>query len=574
MKMQDIGDLMPLQIGKKTVHSSVYVHTRRIQQKGEFMVKKKNRLKIILISGILFILVSVCLCIDSSNASPYKHIALDVSAGMTVKQRKDDFKDICRFIEKNIPFIDEYEELYGISFKDIKKYYSEVVENTSSDFEYYAAVDSFLNNIPSGHMGIGFPKADDVPLLYTFRTNDYPDFGNACLYWEEQIRKENQKYYDVNVEYCMFTYVDGEYLSDKGDTIVNDVDYSSAKLLSVDDVPVDEFIKLCPLKYKLRYDHINDKPCRDYVILNDTCGIECTAEIQLADGTIVNENLYYGTKGVLAFEYKSYYKNENSETDVQKEKKCEQAIDYTAKEIQNSDIYAYNCSEKNFIYIMFNDFGSGGQACIDLLKAAEIPDNIIVDLRYNTGGYDSVSDSILEQMLDMTIKNEEKIYCAQYSSKGKLKYISNKFLYEENINKEVTGKSNKKHNIYVLVSGTTLSAADNFTAFIKNNSLGTVIGENNTGGEAHGSPDLKLMEQSGLYFYYTDIKWNNHNGTDNSVYGTAPDIYIPYDKQAREICYDISAKGEAVYTYENRLKWDNVLIETLKIIKEKEMTEE
>ena len=549
----------------------MYVHTRRTQLKGELMVKKKNRLKTILISGILLILVSVYLYIDSSNVSPYKHIALDVSTGMTVKQRKDDFKDVCRFIEKSLPFIDEYEELYGISFKDIKKYYSEIVENTSNDFEYYAAVSSFLNNIPSGHMGIGFPKAEDVPMLYTFRTNDYPDFGNACLYWEDQIRKENLEHSDTDVKYCMFNYVDGEYLSNNTDTTINDVNYSSAKLISVDNVSVDEFIKLCPLENKLCYDHINDKPCREYIILNNTCGIDCTAEIQLADGTIVKEKLYYGTKGVLAIEYRSHYKNGNAETAVPEKQRAEQTIDYTAKEIRSSDIYAYNCSEENYIYIMFNNFGSGGQACAELLKTAEIPDNVIIDLRYNTGGFDSVSDSIFEQLLDTTITSEEKIYRTQYSNESKLKFISGKLLYEEIINKTITGKSSKKHNIYVLVSGTTLSAADNFTAFVKNNSLGTIIGENNTCGEAYGSPDLKLMEKSGIFFYYTDIKWNNHNGTDNSVYGTAPDIYIPYDKQASELCYDISTNGEAVYTYENRIKWgDDVLLKTIELIKKKE----
>lgn len=62
----------------------------------------------------------------------------------------------------------------------------------------------------------------------------------------------------------------------------------------------------------------------------------------------------------------------------------------------------------------------------------------------------------------------------------------------------------------------------------------------------------------------------NNDGTDNSVYGTSPDIYSELSIENYIIQQELIDNGEDPYTYENRLKWDNVLIETLELIKEDE----
>ena len=50
-------------------------------------------------------------------------ISLNTEAGMSSKQRVSDFKDMTEFIEKSVPFIYDYEELYCIRFEDMKNYY-------------------------------------------------------------------------------------------------------------------------------------------------------------------------------------------------------------------------------------------------------------------------------------------------------------------------------------------------------------------------------------------------------------------------------------------------------------------
>ncbi len=532
-----------------------------------------GRLKKVLLFGTVIILLCFSALIISPFGETDKEITLNTDTGMTQAERKRDFNDLCKFIEKNVPFIDEYGELYGFGFKDIKKYYSDKVKDTSNDFEYYALIKGFINNIPSGHMTMGYPDPDFINGLYKFRTNDYPEFNAACEYWENQIRAEAEKYYESDIKFYTFLYANGEYFQSKYYAEINNVSYMDAKIISVNNTPIDEFIKIYPLEYKLQYDHINKKPYRSIFILNDTCGDKCTVELETKSGDILSKELYIGVTGTAAIEYVDYFRSESAadgSSDEFSEDVQSEEIDYNAREIIGKSMYSYKCEQDNFVYVMFNDFLYGGAEFSDLLDNADLPDNIIIDLRNNTGGYEDTAVGIIERLTDRTIEYKNTVYTSNIYSGYKRKFVSGKYLYVGSRDGTVTGKSRKKYNLYVLVSGETLSAADNFTAFIKNNGLGKIIGENNTKGEAYGSADLKVLEKSGLYFYYTDIKWNNNDGTDNSVYGTAPDIYIPFSEESMKLRDNIILDGEAVYTYENRLKWDNVLIETIEIIKQTE----
>ena len=73
---------------------------------------------------------------------------------------------------------------------------------------------------------------------------------------------------------------------------------------------------------------------------------------------------------------------------------------------------------------------------------------------------------------------------------------------------------------------------------------------------------IDIMPNSKLTFRVYDSQSFNANGTDNSIYGTSPDYYIPYTFES------ITKRNQLqnVYDYENRLKWDNVLLETIEMI--------
>lgn len=492
-------------------------------------------------------------------------IALNTESGMSSKQRVSDFKDMTGFIEKSVPFIYDYEELYGISFEDMKNYYGELAENAESDYEYYCIIQGFINNIPSGHMSMGYPNADYVPMLYQTRTSDYPQFGQACGYWESTLQNECRKYYDNDYSLHTFYYLNGEYVEREYSNSVNNIPYRGARLLSVNGVPVDEFIKLCPLSCKLNYDFQNGKPFREMIIFNNISGKKCTVEYETESGEIVSENAYYDTSGVV-FNYIEYFRSvdyppENSEDD------------FNIEEADIPKIYSFFDEKRNAVYIKFNDFSLGGSEALKLIRENDMPDNIIIDLRENGGGMDGICHALIEELSAKSFEYNTAVYVTPSESeymectaqKAKELPFETKFkkLCRDIRAESFEGKSEREYNIYVLVSHISVSAADKFTSIIKEHGLGAVIGVFNTGGEAYGSPDIKVLTESGLYFYYTPFKSLNRDGTDNSVYGTSPDIYVTLDSDMLKKQDELILRGEPYGTYENRLKWDSVLIRAL-----------
>lgn len=528
-----------------------------------------DRVKKILLFGTIAIITCLLLITMNFPGETGKRIALDTETGMTQAERKKDFNDLCKFIEKNVPFIYEYSELYGFGFEEIKDYYSGLVKNAENDYEYYALIEGFINNIPSGHMTMGYPNEDNVPEMYKFRTNDYPNFGKACRYWENTLQKKCREYYDKDYSLHVFYYMNGGYSENKCTNAVNNIPYSGARLLSVNGISVDEFIKLCPMDRKLMYDFQNEKPFRDLIIFNDAGGEECTIEYETKSGEVVSENAYYGTSGVF-LNYIEYFRSidqpsENTEDSSEAE---QEAV---------SSIYTFFDEANSVMYLKFNDFMFGGTEALNFIRETALPDNIIIDLRDNTGGAKGVCDSLIGALSEKDIEFDAKVYSPNKYEDFKAERASSlpfesrfKRLYSRTEENLIPGESKKKYNIYVLVSPVTLSAADRFTSIVKSSGLGTIIGAFNTGGEAFGSPDAAVLEGSGLYFYFTDYKYINPDGTDNSVYGTAPDVYAVINSGLRESRDEMILQGINCDTYENRLKWDSVLIKTIESIKEEE----
>lgn len=520
-------------------------------------------------SGLIVFFLFMLLLNIIFPSSNYE-ISLDTERGMSSKQRLSDFKDMTDFMEEHIPFIYDYEELYGISFEDMKSYYTGLVGNAESDYEYYCLIQGFINNIPSGHMTMGYPNEDYIPMLYQQRTSDYPQFGQACGYWESVLQNECRKYYDKDYSVHAFYYLNGEYFESEYTNSENNIPYSGAKLLSVNGVPADEFIKLCPLTSKLNYDFQNGKPFREILIFNNISGEECTVEYETESGKVVSENAFYGTSAVVS-NYIEYFRS----IDRPEENENEEVPEIDESDIPN--IYSFIDEERDVLYLKFNDFSQGGAEALKFFRENELPDNIIIDLRENGGGMDGVCHSLIEELSAKSFEYSTAVYVTpeeneylDYPAKkaGELSFETKfKKLCEDIREEKFEGKSEREYNIYVLVSKNSISASDKFAAIIKDNDIGTVIGAFGTGGEAYGSPDIRVQTSSGLYFYYTPFKSLNRDGTDNSVYGTSPDIYVTLDKDFLKNRDELFLRDEPYGTYENRLKWDSVLIRALEEIK-------
>ena len=130
---------------------------------------------------------------------------------------------------------------------------------------------------------------------------------------------------------------------------------------------------------------------------------------------------------------------------------------------------------------------------------------------------------------------------------------------------DVNGTSKTARKIYAITDRTVCSAADTAAYAIRKYGNGILIGSE-TGGEGVCDAAYTFqMPNSGIIFEV--------NGSQ-SLYSegncTAPDIYINQSAESfvkfRQ-CLDLDTN---ISDYPYRLYWDNVLIETLEIIKEKE----
>lgn len=520
-------------------------------------LKKIIKTGIIAILAVLLILAADR-CIFSNEAlNGGKVITLDTEKGMTVRERVKDFNELCNQLEKNAPYIYDFEQLYGLSFNETADFYRDLVKQTDSDFEYFALNAAFLYNIPSFHMGLRLPDIDTDRFSYT--ANEYKGFHEASEYWKNVILDSKADYSVEN--FISFIYIDGRYY------LIQDNSYSETELVSLNGVPVHEAVLLFPSLTKLLYDHQNGTPFREQLIFNDAVGTEYTAELKHSDGTVTTETLFVSVPAHIAFKSEGYYAASEDETVRLSPEQLKET------EIISKDFYAFRNDE--LAYICFNDFYDAAANTIEYINTNDMPDKIILDLRDNTGGI-SYNALLLAEMFSLNdIELNEMIYCSdeyytfsndtQIVKRNELPFETRfKQLYKAPADfEDIAGRAKKQYDLTLLVSYKTGSAADNFSVYIKNNGLGKLVGAFNTGGEAHGAPHMGVLRKSGMTFYFTPYMFVNADNTVNNVYGTVPDTYVKLEREDFVLRNNMESSGENPYTFENRLKWDKVLLKAM-----------
>ncbi len=120
----------------------------------------------------------------------------------------------------------------------------------------------------------------------------------------------------------------------------------------------------------------------------------------------------------------------------------------------------------------FDDAGEAGETAIAAMNFFAYADAIIFDLRNNGGGSPSMIQLISSYLFDEPVHLN-----SFYIRKGER---TKQFWTQAN----VTGRKMTNADVYVLTSGYTFSAAEEFTYNLKNMERATIIGET-TGGGAH-----------------------------------------------------------------------------------------
>ena len=131
--------------------------------------------------------------------------------------------------------------------------------------------------------------------------------------------------------------------------------------------------------------------------------------------------------------------------------------------------------------------------------------NLIIDLRGNSGGYLQSTTDILEMFLE---KND-LMFSLEYKAKT-VKY------------KAETGM-NKNFNIVVLINGGSASASEVLASALKDNEKATIIGSKSYG---KGKVQMTGELEDGSMYKYTSAKWYRPNGECIDGVGITPDIVV------------------------------------------------
>lgn len=529
-------------------------------------MNKVNK-KIVITGAILITLalafsISLFLCLKSDDNTTSVSVNINTEKGMTKRQRNKDFEELCTILENCMPSLYDYEELYGISYNEIKNTYSDKVKDCKNDYEYYYIIQGFLNCIPNCHTYLNDDFTDPLITLLC----KYNNQGDALNYWANTAQRANPEYPQDKTDRITFSYVNGSYIVSYNEF---DSNLNNAVITKINDKSIEEYIVKQSSIYKLHYDFINKKPYRTELYFNSVEGTECNLTLQLSSGETINKK-FYGEADWMHF-------IDATNTDSQTDDKTND----NENEICEENFYLYNDTDNNLAYLQIYDFkNSNGKILEDALKKINNTDHIIIDLRRNSGGYTQYASEFIYPIL---FSEDASFTTTRYSMKNSIndKYIStdsmtqmpddSSIVYDTVISDYIgTALENKK--VYILIGQTTASAADNFASVIKYNHLGTLIG-NNSGGENVGNPKTIFLKNSGLPISISTYKFNNTDGTNSNVYGTIPDIYCDISMEDHYTMYSYFESNENPYIYLNRIHWDKPVMIAIDLIKEKESKE-
>ena len=186
-----------------------------------------------------------------------------------------------------------------------------------------------------------------------------------------------------------------------------------------------------------------------------------------------------------------------------------QSVELSIKRAEiDSSVYVY--AQDNYVFLELMSFGvNTGTACMNYLNEYEDYDRIVIDLRDNTGGY----QSSVEEIAGLFIGDNE-IYMTQKDAFG------NELIDRTSCRK--TFANFKK--IVILTNSRTASAAEVLTICLKEQHDDvTIVGET-TYGKGVIQSNHTLMNGGNIKF--TSYNWYSPNGVSINGVGITPDIEV------------------------------------------------
>ncbi|MFT4144708.1 MAG: S41 family peptidase [Mobilitalea sp.] len=453
---------------------------------------------------------------------------------LSSNQKEKDFKVLTKYVADLYPFNDALVSTKQL--KDLNILADEYISRarlTTSNEEFLRLFIEYTELLrQAGHGGIVFPTYD----LYSSYTLDIPkDAYLKSNYWKDELAKLNLYYHsDIDI-----TYVNGSYVVKTAYTIGDITLPANSVLTTVNNQPVEEYVKSLQNITPLRFDEENNKVYSNTIFIKDPGSNEkgWNAEFTLPDSSTV-QILLPKIPGFQPEDISKLYPSGNLFLTT-----LDESIGYIK----------INSFEQQFI-------SSDQSKLEEYFENNPHLDKIILDLRGNTGGEPTYwVELLLRPFLKETAEyTQTTAVTKKFFKTFGLRYPVYRFIYSNdlldkktnhiaNINKidlegysvkswnvyEITKRFTPEHSysfdgqLYLLTDNDTLSAADSYVTAVRELNLGTVVGTNTLGwGNIFISPMIFALPNSGLMFRMDVEAAFNVDGRETSIYGTNPDIKL------------------------------------------------
>ncbi len=470
---------------------------------------------------------------------------LDVKP-LTADEKRDDFQYLFKLVRQVYPFYGLLEQTKGLeSFEAINANFLEQAERSTDNQSFLRLVYDYMTFLgQAGHAQIIYDEPYN-PALATFyhiekRVYRYRD------YWRKQAAGLSL-YAHSSSE---VQYESGYYVLKREYSPVSGIVFPAGSVItSVNGLPVDEYVKSLQARFHLQMDAKLNKPFLQQLFCIAPENDYWEVELSLPGGTVAA-----GQFPVLSGYKEPYILSRGTEN-----------VEVRELEGQTG-------------YIRLHSFGKeqmdADQRIIDefMNRANGRFTKLIIDVRNNGGGEDDYWTNLLVKPL---LKAPVELVETGSVREGFLERYGWRFdLYRRLVNSTLTNRDRYdvtdvrkspdptglpgdwaafqvtrtlrpertwdfQGKLYVLADARTYSAADHYTAAIRQLKLGTVAGTNTAGGSSVFMEAYRYaLPNSGILFKLeTDLNWNAE-GQINEIYGTMPDIWLDAAKDGLTVPLD------------------------------------
>lgn len=473
---------------------------------------------------------------------------------LTPQQKEDDFRYLTQIVQKYYPFEEANKNIKGLqALGEMNDMYINKAKETKDNIQFLVLFNEYLQRIhQSGHAYILNPN--EAKALNTFSNRALfgfkKDSFNKTDYWFNLWNSISDSVYaDIDIIYEKGSYYVANNFSLEDRSIPK-----GSKIIGINGVIIDEYVKVLQDKHWLRYDNENNKVFISDPFIVDSGDKEnfWDVEFELKNGNICNEKITkkFGRKKDLRF-----YNNPYNQTFC-----CE----------LNNEVGYIRVWQFKSDYSLDNEMI---QTFMDNSKGKY--KKLIIDIRGNDGGdprywmkvlvepllkkttyyecYAAVRKEVLRKkgilleiyrMAQGGLFNKESynFYDAEKSDYNK---AYDKSLQSYKITKKFEPTNSFPFNgeVYLLVDQDCFSAAEDFASAVKGMKLGTLVGVNTQGGAAAILPPYTFcLPESGVMFAMEIEITYTSDGKIDEIYGTAPDMEL--EGSTYPTSYPLSAEKE------------------------------